>query len=106
MPPEGQSIHEAPSSANAELLQRLHSANGHLQAVIAMVEAGEPCESLLHQLWAVEAAIVAARRTLIQCQVKQIAPSLLTDSCADAQADTVLRLTNLYSLLIKAEHYQ
>jgi DNA-binding FrmR family transcriptional regulator len=106
MPLEGQGIREAPSEADAELLQRLRSANGHLQAVIAMIEAGESCESVFHQLCAVQSAIAAARRTLIRCQVQQISSSLMTDSRADAQADTVMRLTNLYSLLIKAEPYR
>ena len=106
MPLEGQSILEAPSASDAELLQRLRSASGHLQAVIAMVGAGEPCESVLHQLCAVQAAITAARRTLIRCQVQQIASSLLIDSCTETQAKMVVRLTNLYSLYIKTEPYR
>ena len=106
MPLEGQSISEAPRAANAELLQRLRSASGHLQAVAAMVEVGEPCESVLHQLGAVQAAITAARRTLIRCQVQQISSSLLIDSCTETQAKTVLRLRNLYSSFIKSEPYR
>ena len=101
MPLEGQSISEAPRAANAELLQRLRSANGHLHAVIAMIEAGEPCEAVLHQLGAVHAALMAARCSLILCQVQQSASSLLSDSCPETRAETVQRLSNLYSLFAR-----
>ncbi len=46
------------------LLNRLRSAEGHLHGVIGMLEANEPCEQVLHQLEAVEAALEAAGRTL------------------------------------------
>ena len=106
MPPEGRSVHTSPEAANAELLQRLQSANGHLQAVIAMVEAGEPCESVLHQLGAVQAALKCAGRALIQCQLEQSADSLLNDACQETQAQTVSRLSNLYSLFVKTQTYR
>ena len=103
MPPEGRSVLTAPDAANAELLQRLRSANGHLQAVIAMVEAGEPCESVLHQLGAVQAALKCAGRALIRCQLEQSADSLLNGSCPEIQAQTVARLSNIYSLFVKTQ---
>jgi hypothetical protein NreA len=106
MPPEGRSVRAAPDTANAELLQRLRSANGHLQAVITMVEAGEPCESVLHQLGAVQAAVWCAGRTLIRFQLQQSADSLLNDSCPEIRSKTILRLSNLYSLLIKTQTYR
>lgn len=105
MPSEVGNVRVSPDAANAELLQRLRSANGHLQAVIAMVEAGEPCESVLHQLGAVQAAIRCAGRTLIRCNLEQSADSLLGDSCPETRAQTVSRLSNLYSLLIKTQIY-
>ena len=106
MPPEGWSVSGAPDAVNAELLQRLRSANGHLQAVIAMIEADKPCESILHQLGAVQAALRCAERTLIRCQLEQSANSLLSDSCPETRAQTVSRLSNLYSLLIKTKTYR
>ena len=105
MPPEGRSVRAAPDDANAELLQRLRSANGHLQAVITMVEAGEPCEAVLHQLGAVQAALRCAGRALIRCQLEQSANSLLNDSFPETRVQTLLRLSNLYSLLIKTQTY-
>ena len=106
MPPEGRSVRAAPNDTTAELLQRLRSANGHLQGVIAMAEAGEPCEAVLHQLGAVQAALRCAGRALIQCQLEKSADSLLSDSCPETRAKTVLRLSNLYSLLIKTQTYR
>ena len=44
---------------------RLKRAEGHLRHVVAMIEAGEPCLAIATQLAAVEAAVTAAKRTLI-----------------------------------------
>jgi DNA-binding FrmR family transcriptional regulator len=101
MPFEGWSVRVTPSDTTAELLQRLRSAHGHLGAVIAMAEAGEPCEAVLHQLGAVQAALKCAGRALIQCQLEQTIENLLSES-PETRTNTVLRLSNLYSLLIKS----
>lgn len=45
---------------------RLKRARGHLDKVIAMLEAGEPCMVLAQQLQAVENAIANAKTTLIE----------------------------------------
>lgn len=45
---------------STQLIRRLRSAQGHLQTVTGMVEAGEPCEQALHQLNAVQGALKAA----------------------------------------------
>ena len=48
------------------LIARLKRADGHLRAVIEMLEAGKPCLDVAQQLQAVEATIHNAKRTLIQ----------------------------------------
>lgn len=54
-------IHEShPKVAN-----RLRRAAGHLQNVIAMIDAGQPCLDVAQQLHAVERAIGAAKKALI-----------------------------------------
>lgn len=53
-------------ASHADALKRLRRAEGHLRSVIAMIEGGRPCLDLAQQLAAVETAIVAAKRTLIQ----------------------------------------
>ena len=47
------------------LIARLKRADGHLRAVIAMLEAGKPCVDVAQQLQAVEKAVTNAKRVLI-----------------------------------------
>ena len=54
-------MHEFP-----EIATRLKRAQGHLAAVIEMLEAGRPCLDLAQQLHAVEKAIGNAKKELIK----------------------------------------
>ncbi len=47
------------------LVARLKRADGHLRAVIEMIEAGKPCLEIAQQMQAVENAITNAKRALI-----------------------------------------
>lgn len=47
------------------LIARLKRADGHLRAVIDMIEAGKPCLEIAQQMQAVEKAVVNAKRALI-----------------------------------------
>jgi uncharacterized protein len=47
------------------LIAQLKRADGHLRAVIEMIEAGKPCLEIAQQLHAVEKAVVNAKRALI-----------------------------------------
>lgn len=47
------------------LIARLKRADGHLRAVIEMLEAGKPCLDVAQQLQAVEKAVTNAKRALI-----------------------------------------
>jgi hypothetical protein NreA len=49
-----------------EIGSRLKRAQGHLAAVITMLEAGRPCMDLAQQLHAVEKAISNAKKKLIK----------------------------------------
>jgi DNA-binding FrmR family transcriptional regulator len=49
-----------------EIAKRLKRAEGHLVAVIEMLEAGRPCLDLAQQLHAVEKAIGNAKKELIK----------------------------------------
>lgn len=57
------------------LVARLKRADGHLRAVIDMIEAGKPCVEIAQQLQAVEKAVVNAKRALIHDHL---------DHCLDA----------------------
>ncbi len=52
-------------ASHSALISRLKRADGHLRAVIAMLEAGKPCLDIAQQLQAVEKAVTNAKRVLI-----------------------------------------
>jgi DNA-binding FrmR family transcriptional regulator len=54
-----------PHIEHPAIIKRLKRANGHLQKIIEMIEAGKPCIELAQQLQAVESAIENAKKTLI-----------------------------------------
>lgn len=64
------------------LIARLKRADGHLRAVIAMIEEGKPCLEIAQQLQAVEKAVVNAKRALIHDHM---------DHCLDAEHSTADR---------------
>jgi len=51
--------------SHPDIIKRLKRANGHLAKVVAMLEAERPCVDVAQQIYAVERAIVQAKRTLI-----------------------------------------
>lgn len=51
--------------SHPDIIKRLKRAEGHLRALIGMIEAGKPCLELAQQLHAVENAIGNAKRELI-----------------------------------------
>ncbi len=61
------------------LVARLKRADGHLRAVIEMIEAGRPCLEIAQQMQAVEKAVVNAKRALIHDHL---------DHCLDAENST------------------
>ena len=84
----------------AALLTRLRTAEGHLHAVIGMVEAVASCEEVLHQLNAVYAALRVAGRTLVRCQLQTSAHIMTENPQADVRLAEVQRLMRLYGLWI------
>jgi uncharacterized protein len=58
---------EAPQHrSHVSIAKRLKRARGHLDSVIAMMDAGRPCVDLAQQLFAVEKAVMEAKRALIR----------------------------------------
>lgn len=85
---------------HVEVIRRLRSAAGHLQAVIEMTEGGKPCEEVLHQLNAVEAALHAAGTCLIQARVDSSKVVILTNPSAARRSVELKRLLSLYSAML------
>jgi DNA-binding FrmR family transcriptional regulator len=77
-------------------LARLRSAEGHLGSVIDMVETEQNCLKVLYQLHAVQAALQASGRYLLQCQVKQSIEIVSKDPCLVKHCTEINRLVDLY----------
>jgi DNA-binding FrmR family transcriptional regulator len=89
----------------AEVIRRLRSAGGHLEAIISMLEAGEPCEPILHQLGAVQAALRASRARLLACQVETSESVIKHSTCPEERVAELNRLSNLYQIMMKSSRY-
>lgn len=82
---------------HAEIIRRLHCAAGHLNAVIEMAEADQPCEQVLHQLNAVQSALSAAGIKIIHRQAQSSQGVILNSSCDERIAE-LKHLQSLYSI--------
>jgi DNA-binding FrmR family transcriptional regulator len=90
-----------------KLIMRLRSAEGHLRAIIGMIEAGQPCEDVLHQLTAVEAAVRAAGLVALRQQLRSCAQVIVSNPCPEERCAELERLLNLYqSYSKKPSFYQ
>ncbi len=69
-------------ASHPALVARLKRADGHLRAVIAMIEAGKPCLEIAQQMQAVEKAVTNAKRALIHDHM---------DHCLDAEGSEMDR---------------
>ena len=90
----------------SEIIRRLRCAAGHLNAVIEMVEEGEPCEQVLHQLGAVNAAIRAAGSKLIICQAQSIQNNILDSSSPKQRLVELQHLQSLYTIFLHYPNHQ
>ena len=84
-----------------EIVQRLRTAEGHLGAVIGLLEAGKPCEQVLHQLGAVRGALRAAGVRLLDCQINDCEEIIQNGTCPEDRAAELNRLVNLYYLVVQ-----
>lgn len=65
---------------HSEVVKRLRRASGHLDKVIAMIEAGEPCVEVAQQLQAVHSAVGNAKNLFVRDHIEHcMEPSALGD---------------------------
>ena len=93
------------TSQQSDILQRLRSVSGHLNAVIKMAEAGEPCEQVLHQLVAVDAAIRAAGARLLICQARSSQAVILDSHSPKQRLSELKRLQSLYTIFMQYSNH-
>jgi uncharacterized protein len=68
------------------IARRLKRANGHLEAIIEMIEQGRPCAQIVQQLQAVESAIENAKKALIHDHISHSLERSFKASGAKGQA--------------------
>lgn len=73
-------------SVQQKTLHRLSIAKGHLEKVIAMVEAGDYCIDVIHQSIAVQAALREVDKVVLTNHVK----TCVADSFKDGNVDEVM----------------
>jgi len=86
---------------HSDILRRLRCAAGHLNAVIEMTESGEPCEQVLHQLHAVQAALQTAGVKIIECQAQSSQDVILNSSSITQRTAELRHLQSLYGIFVK-----
>ena len=85
----------------SEIIRRLRCAAGHLNAVIEMTESGEPCEQVLHQLNAVQAALQTAGVKIIECQAQSSQDVILNSTSVTQRTAELRHLQTLYTIFVK-----
>ena len=85
----------------SEIARRLRCAAGHLNAVIEMTEAGQPCEQVLHQLNAVEAALRRAGTKLLVCEAQSSQAIIVDSPSREQRMSEVRRLQSLYTTFMQ-----
>jgi len=86
---------------HSDIVRRLRSAAGHLNAVIKMTESGEPCEQILHQLNAVQAALQTAGVKIIECQAQSSQDVILNSTSVTQRTAELRQLQSLYTIFVK-----
>lgn len=89
------------SEPDPKIVRRLRCAAGHLNAVIEMMESGEPCEHILHQLNAVQAALQTAGGKIIECQALSSQDVILNSNSVTQRTAELRHLQSLYTIFVK-----
>lgn len=84
-----------------QIIRRLKTAEGHLQAVTRMAVAGAPCEEILHQLGAVEAALHTTGYLLLSCRLQESIEFIAGNPEAKERTTELERLTALCDLAVR-----
>jgi len=88
-----------------DLIARLRSADGHLHAVLGMLEADRDCDQILHQLNAVQAALRAVGGQLLQDEVQECIGTVRKSDCPEKSAIQLERLLHLYTFSLKSGRF-
>ena len=76
-----------------DVVQRLRTTLGHLEAVTRMVESDRSCADVLHQLSAVQGALDVVRRDLLERYLRDCLESSVATGGVDDLVDELLTAT-------------
>ena len=79
-------LHQHVHTAHPAVIKRLKRATGHLQNVIAMIEAERTCVDIAQQLHAVEKAVSAAKKLVIHDHLDYCLEGIAGDGAAGMHA--------------------
>jgi uncharacterized protein len=73
-------------TTHPDVVARLRRAEGHLRAIVEMIEAQRPCLDIAQQLHAVEKAVANAKRTLIHDHIDHCLEAAIGPASRDERA--------------------
>jgi DNA-binding FrmR family transcriptional regulator len=85
----------------SQILWRLQCIEGHLQAVIGMIEQDQPIDQVVCQLLAIRGSAESLLSLLIEQQVQYSLDTLGSITCPELQAQEIRRLVSLYQIYSK-----
>jgi DNA-binding FrmR family transcriptional regulator len=71
------------AGGQTELVRRLHCAEGHLRGIVAMIEGGADCRSVVHQIGAVQGALREVNRLIVSHHLTVCLSELLANTDLD-----------------------
>jgi len=83
------------SKTQAGILHRLKTAQGHLSAVIEMVENQASCEEVVRQLFAIRAALDATGRQIILGDIQACVQNMQEGESIEGVAVSIQRIISL-----------
>jgi DNA-binding FrmR family transcriptional regulator len=90
----------------SEIIRRLRVSEGHLHAIIGMVETNQPYDQIIHQLRAVRAALRASSGFLLTYQVEQSQAIILHGLRDEERIAEVEKLRSLFSIVTHSAEFQ
>ncbi len=92
-------------NAQTDIILCLRCAAGHLNAALEMAESDQPCEQILYQLNAVQAALRATGSKIISCQSESIRAVILNSESLTERSMALKQLLSLYAIFVQHFNY-
>ncbi len=93
------------SDQRFEIARQLRCAAESLNVLIKMTESGQPCEEVLHQIYAVQLALRATGTRLIICRAQNSQAIILDSHSRKQRLSELKRLQSLYAILLQYSNH-